>query len=479
MYNGHADVTCLITASGDIEAIYYYDAFGNHLDTTGNKDNPYRYSGYQYDEETDLYYLNARYYDSKIARFLTEDTYGGQYNDPLSLNRYTYCANNPLIYYDPTGNTYIERGDSGDGVVALQEHLIDLGYNLGSWGADGSFGGATYAAVLQFQNDYGLQADGIVGNQTWTTITTAAALIDAPDFVDADQQIAQAANTAVGHISDDTVVVSKSEHDKIIKNIENEVAANGSSQAVLNYSNDTISEKEVLPINCGNTNKFSNDIEYNSNESIFNNFDYSSNDFNIYYPTNYNTETLFDPYTNNNKLIPDELIEFFDPDVEKYQANFQDGIYRGEITATLGYSEGNSRLQSNESFGGKSSIRAGVNSKTSVFNLNGEIGVGDKNTSVMIKGVGDYCTASTFAGIEYTDELYIGAKAKASIVSGRATVEFTVFGVEIEVGVSGHAGSIGGEAYVGYTKERGFQMKFGLSAIFGAGYEFRFKPVNQ
>jgi len=104
MYNGHADVTALITSTGTVTATYYYDAFGNIMEETGEADNPYRYSGYQYDTETDLYYLNARYYDSKIARFLSEDTYRGRANDPLSLNLYTYCANMPLKYWDPTGH---------------------------------------------------------------------------------------------------------------------------------------------------------------------------------------------------------------------------------------------------------------------------------------------------------------------------------------------------------------------------------------
>lgn len=62
------------------------------------------YAGYQYDEETDIYYLNARYYDSKIERFITEDTYTGNPSDPLSLNLYTYCHNEPIMYWDPTGH---------------------------------------------------------------------------------------------------------------------------------------------------------------------------------------------------------------------------------------------------------------------------------------------------------------------------------------------------------------------------------------
>ena len=110
MYNGHADVTALINAAtGNIDATYYYDAFGNIVESTGvAKDrNSILYAGYQYDKETGLYYLNARMYDPKIARFLQEDTYTGDPKDPLSLNLYTYCANNPLIYYDPTGHVYV------------------------------------------------------------------------------------------------------------------------------------------------------------------------------------------------------------------------------------------------------------------------------------------------------------------------------------------------------------------------------------
>jgi RHS repeat-associated protein len=132
MYNGHADVTSLITASGDIEATYYYDAFGNHLETTGNKDNPYRYSGYQYDDGTDLYYLNARYYDSKIARFLTEDTFGGMANDPLSLNRYTYCSNNPVKYKDPTGHIQEDDFDMDGEALAWMLWYTDEYYNATS-----------------------------------------------------------------------------------------------------------------------------------------------------------------------------------------------------------------------------------------------------------------------------------------------------------------------------------------------------------
>lgn len=48
--------------------------------------------------------LSARYYDPITARFITEDTYTGQPNDPLSLNLYSYCKNEPIMYTTPSGH---------------------------------------------------------------------------------------------------------------------------------------------------------------------------------------------------------------------------------------------------------------------------------------------------------------------------------------------------------------------------------------
>lgn len=112
-YNGHADVTRISDFNGNCQE-YTYDAFGNILTETGSGDvgeNPFRYAGYRYDNESGLYYLNARYYDPKTARFMSEDSPGYiDANDPLSLNLYTYCSNNPVKYWDPSGR--IATGNS-------------------------------------------------------------------------------------------------------------------------------------------------------------------------------------------------------------------------------------------------------------------------------------------------------------------------------------------------------------------------------
>lgn len=105
-YNGHGDVTSLTDQTGTVAAAYDYDPFGNMIGETGNVDNPFRYSGYEFDDETNLYYLKSRFYDSETARFMQEDTYRGDPSDPLSLNLYVYCANNPIIFWDPRGYAY-------------------------------------------------------------------------------------------------------------------------------------------------------------------------------------------------------------------------------------------------------------------------------------------------------------------------------------------------------------------------------------
>jgi len=86
------------------------------------------YAGYQYDKETGLYYLNARMYDPVTARFLQEDTYTGDPSDPLSLNLYTYCHNEPIMYTDPTGHKEGNWWDPRTHIAAVKKVLTSV-YN--------------------------------------------------------------------------------------------------------------------------------------------------------------------------------------------------------------------------------------------------------------------------------------------------------------------------------------------------------------
>lgn len=88
----------LLDQDHEIRKTYRYDAFGNLLKETGDLPNRLTYTGQIYDGAAIQYYLRARFYNPAIGRFMQEDTYRGD-----GLNLYAYCANNPVVYYDPSG----------------------------------------------------------------------------------------------------------------------------------------------------------------------------------------------------------------------------------------------------------------------------------------------------------------------------------------------------------------------------------------
>ncbi len=60
-----------------------------------------------------LYFYHARYYDPALGRFIQPDTIVPNPGDPQALNRYSYAANNPVRYMDPSGHRYTECGPDG------------------------------------------------------------------------------------------------------------------------------------------------------------------------------------------------------------------------------------------------------------------------------------------------------------------------------------------------------------------------------
>ena len=106
--NLQGDVVAILNSSGVMVVEYTYDAWGRLLSTTGSMantlglHNPLRYRGYVYDRETGLYYLQSRYYNPEWGRFINAD--GLLVNDNLTgTNLFVYCNNNPVNYFDPTG----------------------------------------------------------------------------------------------------------------------------------------------------------------------------------------------------------------------------------------------------------------------------------------------------------------------------------------------------------------------------------------
>ena len=97
-----------------------YTPFGQITMEEGTLAKAAKFTGKDLDEDTGLYYFNARWYDSELGRFISEDPAA----DPNNPNLYTYCANNPLIHIDPSGNIYLIAWSYGTKDVKKYEQYL-------------------------------------------------------------------------------------------------------------------------------------------------------------------------------------------------------------------------------------------------------------------------------------------------------------------------------------------------------------------
>ena len=161
------DVEKIYSASGELKAEYSYDSWGKctiKQSVSGIAEaNAFRYRGYYFDGESGLYYLNSRYYDPIIGRFISPDSL--DYLDPSAvggLNLYAYCGNNPIMYVDPEGHSFLLAcliifaviglvlGGTILGIRAYQEGLRDwdLALNIGLGALFGGLVGAIFGAFI-------------------------------------------------------------------------------------------------------------------------------------------------------------------------------------------------------------------------------------------------------------------------------------------------------------------------------------------
>ncbi len=148
MRNAQNDVTELIDRDGNVVVKYTYDSWGNVLkiegslaDTVGVQ-NPFRYRGYYFDQETGMYYLKNRYYDPRLRRFICADSlkalkagedFGGK-------NLYVYCNGNPVAMLD----------DEGEFAISLVKMAVGAVVNVAT----------TYIAAKVTGQEYGMW-DGV------------------------------------------------------------------------------------------------------------------------------------------------------------------------------------------------------------------------------------------------------------------------------------------------------------------------------
>ncbi len=142
--NQQGDIIAILDKDAQTVARYSYDAWGICTVTqdTSNTDianvNPFRYRGYYYDKEIGLYYLQSRYYDSRVGRFVTADNPRVVAIDPTPVNisLYTYCQNEPIFHSDPNGYWVLTLGVSWGisfliGINIFATLLIDSSWDYG------------------------------------------------------------------------------------------------------------------------------------------------------------------------------------------------------------------------------------------------------------------------------------------------------------------------------------------------------------
>ena len=125
--NIRGDIVSVVnTENNEIVLNYYYDAWGNTYHEKSNSMgdaivaaivfsvNNFSYRGYFCDVETGFYYLQSRYYDPEIGRFINLDDAEIARNpsyESLDINLFAYCRNNPVAYIDYSGTITLEYGD--------------------------------------------------------------------------------------------------------------------------------------------------------------------------------------------------------------------------------------------------------------------------------------------------------------------------------------------------------------------------------
>ncbi len=135
--NLQGDIVRILNSMGTIVTEYTYDAWGKVLTITGSfantlgQYNPFRYRGYYYDRETGFYYLQSRYYDPTVGRFLNADGIVGANGGIEGYNMFAYCNNNPVTYIDSYGYRSVKIGlhdFTANGDCFTYEYEADFGY---------------------------------------------------------------------------------------------------------------------------------------------------------------------------------------------------------------------------------------------------------------------------------------------------------------------------------------------------------------
>ena len=123
--NLQGDVMRIVDGSQNTVTSYDYDPYGKVISATGTlaNINPLRYRGYVYDQETGFYYLQSRYYDPTVGRFINADSFMSTGVGILEHGMFTYCCGNPITYSDVQGSRAVALTPTDGGSGAFTASL--------------------------------------------------------------------------------------------------------------------------------------------------------------------------------------------------------------------------------------------------------------------------------------------------------------------------------------------------------------------
>ena len=187
--NLQGDIVAMADATGAIKCSYTYNSWGKVLSVVGPNGtpsltdytnpaniNPFRYRGYYYDAENQLYWLQSRFYDPNTGRFLNADSIL-KADDILGANLFVYCSNNPINYFDFTGKakewifngvTYPYDGSAAD-FHRLEHGQSPLAYEAAVQKEKAAMAAAVYAEAAAYNNQSKKAVANVIKNRVGTT----------------------------------------------------------------------------------------------------------------------------------------------------------------------------------------------------------------------------------------------------------------------------------------------------------------------
>jgi len=387
------------------------------------------FAGYLWDEETGTYYLMSRMYDPATARFLQEDTYRGQTNDPLSLNYYTYCHNEPIMYTDPDGHDNVYAQINNQKINNADNYKTGVYGNLRD------------------------MVKALNGSITWNAKTKTATVKMWNEKENKNYVI----NYNVGDKKNGEYGVAK----------RYEVNAKG-EMTYVDSSNFFMKTGKIQAgmWNVTNFAGYADKIQFGQNKGTTN--------------VLLNTKALYSAKTmgaEDGRLYGVKGNVGGSYGIANGEGNIYLGTAKAEAKAVTGYEENHNGTKVK---GGKVGLLPGVDirasAKTAAVELNGKAGLGNKNLGVSGNGEFDSLTGEAYGAFVTrvnANDLEVGfrAGAEAAVVSGELSGEVSLFGWSLEIGVEGSALAAGAKAELGVFDGR---LKGRAKAALGLGGGFNF-----